>query len=54
MPHALLNSATGECNIYVIANTENAVGTQSIHVPGSPTSKPATPYEQGLKRVSDD
>jgi hypothetical protein len=54
MPHALLNSATGECNIYVIADIENAVATQSIHILGSPTSKPATSYEQGLKRVSDD
>ena len=53
-PHALLNFATGECNIYVIADIENAVATQSIHILGSPASKPATSYEQGLKRVSDD
>jgi hypothetical protein len=42
------------CNIYVIADIENAVATQSIRILGSPASKPATSYEQGLKRVSDD
>jgi hypothetical protein len=40
--------------IYVIADIENAVATQSIHILGSPASKPATSYEQGPKTVFDD